>query len=187
GETSMDKELLSVLEAREQRWQLRKMLAEKRHSCLITVTLCIPVAFRTGEDFELIFQRLCRSFCDILESRGQSFSIEGHLRGSDGPAFFISTKAEAGMIKKICVEAEETIAGGRMLDIDVMDSRGTPVSRTDIGLPQRKCFICDKPAVSCVSRRLHSQEEVNAQVERLKRQAEEAFFVNLDGGRCESR
>jgi len=183
----MDKELLSVLEAREQRWQLRKMLVEQRHSCLITITLCIPAAFRTGEEFWLIFQRLCRSFCDILERCGQSFHIEGHLRGSDGPAFFISTKAEAGRIKEICVEAEETIAGGRMLDIDVMDSGGTPVSRTDIGLAQRKCFICDKPAASCVSRRLHSTEEVKAQVERLKRQAEKAFFADPDGGRCGSR
>lgn len=179
----MDKELLSVLEAREQRWQMRKMLVEKRQSCLITLTLCIPAVFRTGEEFLPIFQRLCRSFCDILELRGQSFSIEGHLRGSDGPAFFISTKAEAGRIKEICVEAEEAIAGGRMLDIDVMDSGGIPVSRTDIGLPQRKCFICDKPAASCVSRRLHSPEEVNAQVMRLKTEVEKAFFVNPDGSR----
>lgn len=166
----MDKELLSVLVAREQRWEMRKMLAEKRHNCIISITLCVPVIFRTAEEYWIVFQQLCRSFCEFLVSCDQKVSFEGYLRGSDGPAFFISTSAEANMIKKICMEAEEAIPGGRMLDIDVMDYDGTPVSRSNIGLPPRKCFICDKPASLCVSRKLHSQEEIYAHVERLKEQ-----------------
>jgi len=166
----MDNELLKVLAARDKRWEMRKKLVEKRQSCLITITMCVPVAFRTDEEFWELFQHLCSKFWEILIFRGYSANFEGYIRGYDGPAYFVSTKSEAKEIKKICVESEETIPGGRMLDIDVMDSDGTPIGRSDIGLPPRKCFICENTAAICVSRKLHSREEIAEYVEQLKEQ-----------------
>lgn len=166
----MDMELLKVLEAREQRWKMRRELVEKRHTCLITITLCVPVIFRTDDEFYTLFMKLCNSFLEIFITRGYKAEFEGCIRGDDGPAFFISTETEAKEVKKVCVEAEETIPGGRMLDIDVMDSHGTPVDRSDIGLPPRKCFVCENPASVCVSRKLHSSEEISSRVQELKKQ-----------------
>ncbi|HHY71020.1 MAG TPA: hypothetical protein GX519_05060, partial [Thermoanaerobacterales bacterium] len=90
----MDKELLKVLEAREQRWNMRKKLVEKRRSCIITITLCIPIIFRTDEEFYMLFLRLCRRFFKVLISTGHQARFEGCMRNDDGPAFFISAKTD---------------------------------------------------------------------------------------------
>ncbi|MEG1942712.1 MAG: citrate lyase holo-[acyl-carrier protein] synthase, partial [Angelakisella sp.] len=74
-------------------------------------------------------------------------------------------------IKHICVTAEEKIHGGRMLDIDVMDSSGTPVGRSQLGLPPRCCFVCHEPAAVCVSRRLHPTEEILRRAHELLEEA----------------
>lgn len=166
----MDKELLKVLGAREQRWNIRKKLVEKRHSCIITITLCIPLIFRTDEEYWTLFLQLCRRFFKVLISIGQQVRFEGCMRNDDGPAFFISTKTNAKEMKRICVEAEELIPGGRILDIDIMNSDGIPISRSDINLPPRKCFVCENPAMACVSRKLHSEEEIYFCVKQLKEQ-----------------
>ena len=166
----MDIKLLKVLDAREERWIRRRMIVQKNKRCLITVTLCVPFNYRTSDEFYEIFLNLCREFWDILIYKGYKVYSEGYMRNEDGPAFFVSTEDNAFKIKKICAETEDTITGGRMLDIDVMDSEGNPISRSDIGLPPRKCFVCNKPASVCVSRKLHSSDEISAVVEQLKKQ-----------------
>lgn len=166
----MDIELLKVLDAKEQRWNMRKLLTEKWQSSLITVTLCIPIKFRTNDEFWILFHQLCKTFESLLISNNNQILFQSYIQSDDGPVFFIATKTEAKKIKKICVEAEENIPGGRMLDIDVMDSDGTPIGRSDIGLPPRRCFVCENPAALCVSRKLHSQVEVFTHVEKIKEQ-----------------
>ena len=43
----MNEQLLRVLDAREKRWQHRLALARGSRRTLVTVTLCVPVAYRT--------------------------------------------------------------------------------------------------------------------------------------------
>jgi phosphoribosyl-dephospho-CoA transferase len=62
-----------------------------------------------------------------------------------------------------------------MLDIDVMDGEGTPVDRNALGLPPRRCFVCQQPAAACVARKIHTREEIDAQVEALRRAALEGL------------
>jgi holo-ACP synthase len=163
-------ELERVLAAREQRWQKRKALVEQRHHCLITISLCLPVEFRTQESYWLLFQQLCNQFWELFVAVDTNACFEGFIRGDDGPAYFVSTECDAIITKKICIDAEKCIPGGRMLDIDVMDRDGLPVGRSDLGLPARKCFICENPAAVCVSRKLHTREEITEQVEILRLQ-----------------
>ena len=180
----VDKELLKVLEARERRWKTRKLLVEKRGACVITITLCLPIPFRIEEEFWTLFYKLCRAFYRNLVSKGHPVRFEGCIRSHDGPVFFISAKTKAMEIKKLCVEAEEVLPGGRILDIDVMDTDGTTVDRSDLMLPPRKCFICENPASICVSRRIHSINEITKFVKNTKKQIIEVcriygkFIVN---------
>ena len=166
----MNKELLKILEARERRWKIRKILVEKRGRCLITITLCLPIPFRTEEKFWTLFYKMCRAFYRNLVSKGHRVHFEGCIRSHDGPVFFISAKTNAMEIKKLCVEAEEVLPGGRILDIDVMDTDGTTIGRSDLMLPPRKCFICENPAAICVSRRIHSTNEISKFVKKVKEQ-----------------
>nr|WP_015295826.1 citrate lyase holo-[acyl-carrier protein] synthase [Tepidanaerobacter acetatoxydans] len=76
----MDIELLKVLEAREQRWNTRKKLVEKRNGCIITITLCVPIIFRKDEEFYMLFLQLCKKFFRALISGGYQVCFEGCMR-----------------------------------------------------------------------------------------------------------
>ena len=82
----MDKELQKVLEAREQRWKMRKELVEKWLCSLVTVTLCVPVKLRTNDEFWILFQQLCKNLKEILISKGETFCFESCIQSDDGPA-----------------------------------------------------------------------------------------------------
>ena len=56
----MNEELLRVLDAREKRWQRRLALARGSRRTLITITLCVPVAYRTDPEFERLLLALGR-------------------------------------------------------------------------------------------------------------------------------
>lgn len=167
----MDESLAKVLAAREQRWERRLGLVQMRHKCLITITLCLPVAFRTQEKYAPLFEHLCVQFRSRLADEGILTDFEGMLRGDDGPAYLMTTETDAAETKKHCVDAEERIPGGRMLDIDVMDAEGNPIGRSEVGLPPRQCFLCDNPAAVCVAGKRHSRDEIAAYAVALIEQA----------------
>ena len=156
----MNDELSKVLAAREKRWETRLSIVRTTKRSLITITLCLPVAFRTQEQYGQLFEQLCNQFRNRLFEEGIQTEFEGMLSGDDGFAFLLTTETEAGELKKHCVKAEEQITGGRMLDIDVMDAQGNPIGRSDIGLPPRLCFLCDHPAAICVAGKRHSKDEI---------------------------
>jgi len=79
----------------------------------------------------------------------------------------IMVRALLSLSRLVRIETEESISGGRLLDIDVMNKDGAVVSRELLGFPPRKCFICDKPAIICASRRLHSQQELADAIEKF--------------------
>ncbi len=157
----------SILAAREYRWQQRILLAREQKGILVTVTLCVPTPYRTRADFQSMFRDQSGSVVRILDDSGLKPTVAGFLDGADGSACFILTQGRALDVKSACVSIEQTLPGGRMLDIDVLDEQGSPIGRQELGVPPRLCFVCDRAAVICVSRRQHAPEEVAAQVERM--------------------
>lgn len=49
---------------------------------------------------------------------------------------------------------------GRCVDIDVYGKMGESISRRELGLKDRKCYVCQRSAQSCVRERRHGIEEV---------------------------
>lgn len=75
-----------------------------------------------------------------------------------GPEYFLTTSLPAREVKRLMVGLEETPLG-RLYDIDVFGPEG-PLSRQDLGLPVRTCFLCDRPAPECARSRRHSLAEL---------------------------
>lgn len=63
---------------------------------------------------------------------------------------------DADEIKRAMVELEASLPLGRLMDIDVIDRDGKPLSRTKLGFAQRKCIVCDNPAKACARSQAHS-------------------------------
>ena len=80
--------------------------------------------------------------------------------------YFCGTHREAAEAKKIAVEIEESSPEGRALDIDIVTPEGS-LSRHDLGLPPRKCVLCESPAKECAAGRKHPYDELRAEIIRL--------------------
>jgi holo-ACP synthase CitX len=75
-------------------------------------------------------------------------------------------------LKRITCSIEDAHPLGRLLDLDVLACPGegaAPVliGREEIGLPQRKCLLCGRPARWCMRERTHSTEALLQEIERI--------------------
>ena len=72
--------------------------------------------------------------------------------------------------KRRACRIEDTHPLGRLMDIDVIDRSGdlvSPLGRNSLGLPARKCLLCDRPARECMRSRAHSTEDLLAKIEEM--------------------
>lgn len=67
--------------------------------------------------------------------------------------------------KRLACQVEDTHPLGRLMDLDVCQME--PLSRQDIGLPPRRCLLCDNEARYCMRARLHTQEELLARIKEM--------------------
>ncbi len=80
-------------------------------------------------------------------------------------------------VKEACCNIEDTHPLGRLMDLDVLrlgPDGVIPLSRSEAGLPPRRCLICDLPARECMRARNHSREELLKKIDEIL-----YFAVNL--------
>ncbi len=101
------------------------------------------------EFFESEYEKL-RSFLN-LEAEEKIFSKFGYY------AIFpiCKSKKELEELKRKTVEIEKT----GLIDIDIY-FEGKPISRRDIGSPERRCFICENKAKDCYVSNAHKKSEL---------------------------
>jgi len=64
-------------------------------------------------------------------------------------------------VKKACCGIEDSHPLGRLMDIDVLTSAPPPgrlLDRAAVGLPPRRCLLCDRPARYCMRAHTHTTE-----------------------------
>lgn len=69
--------------------------------------------------------------------------------------------------KRTACRIEDTHPLGRLFDIDVINSDGTPIPRSAVGGAQRRCLVCDNEARFCMRNRSHTQEEIWQRINRM--------------------
>ena len=70
-------------------------------------------------------------------------------------------------MKDIAARLENEDRLGRLFDMDVLDTNGRKLSREELGLPERRCFVCSEPAKGCAWSRKHSLPVLIRNVERI--------------------
>ncbi len=152
------KAMLAMLDAREERWNLRLALSG-RYDSLLTMTLCIPLPFRTEAGWKAFLLRQADRFAAYAESCGAAAEKAAVLEGADGTAVFYGFRCSGEALKKIAVAYENLEPSHRLLDADVME-KGRAIGRAELKLPPRRCFLCSRNAADCVSASRHSPEEI---------------------------
>ncbi len=149
-----------VLKTREEKWKNTIRLTLRSRKSVISVALNSP-----GETKEIpeTLKALTLTIRDVLlrlEKKNITFDEFVFTRKGAYPYFIASLRGNPEEIKKIAVELEEKHPIGRLLDIDVLKPDGSKISRKELGLSQRKCFLCSSPWIECMRSQKHPKEEI---------------------------
>lgn len=142
-----------LLEERELRVILQQQLLQTYPYPLAVVKANMP-----GEDKRSLIQTIavCEGYFELMKLKTKnvhySYTIEGLI-------FFLSIDMSAKQLKNFCVDIEENHPLGRLMDIDVMNIRHQ-ISRRDLNLSPRRCFLCDEEAHVCVRQQTHAIEVI---------------------------
>lgn len=93
--------------------------------------------------------------------------VAGEGRDALGPWAIVTCEASPVPVKRLSIALEESLPAGRLLDIDVYDAGGRPVTRGSLGLPPRRCLACGEPAVDCIRLQRHPSAELAEAAGRL--------------------
>jgi holo-ACP synthase len=159
--------LNEILNAREKRANTQKELIDRFKTTLVSFTLNIPGAQKNSP----IFTRVHKEGIHLLEEELQQQNIKilykATRNSAAGAEAFIIVDADSLSIKKVTVSIEELNETGRLFDFDVINTRMEQISRSQIGLNERKCLICNDSAKVCGRSRKHSTEELLVKIDQL--------------------
>lgn len=151
-----DASLHHILARREARAaQQRALLAQG--STLVSFTMNIP---GTRKQFPLARKGFDEGL-SLLEER-----FAGHILRQErcsavtGEEALLLLDLDAETVKRTVTELEEHHPIGRLWDMDVLSAERGSLSRTELGLPRRRCFLCGGDAKECGRSRHHSHEEL---------------------------
>lgn len=153
----MEATLQEILDAREHRAFTQKQLLDKYQKPLLCFTMNIPGPEKFNRDVSIGFSVGCWLLGDALQ--GHILHREQHRKHTGCEAYYVAD-LPAAELKQLALEIEETDPIGRLFDMDVLDADGKKIDRESLGLPRRKCLICDQDAYICAGRRTHSLEQL---------------------------
>jgi holo-ACP synthase CitX len=141
-----------ILQSRDKRQQEIDRLTQMGKT-LVSLSSNIPGADKKPEGFNRIFAHVCGL---IKESAEPAYTCDDAL-GSF--ALFLSDMPKTEL-KLAMVGIENMYEWGRLMDIDVYDDAGLPVSRVSLGFEERGCLICSDTAKSCIKAGRHSMKDL---------------------------
>lgn len=154
-----------LLASRDRRWH-RQMVLIKEHpdESLICLTVIMPGAVKRNR-LSLVVARAATEALRMTFADSITWMEERDLEtGFEAYVFTTLPLLEA---KRLACRIEEVHPLGRLFDLDVIDSNGTPVSRSAIGAEPRRCLLCQNEARYCMRNHTHSREELQARIETI--------------------
>lgn len=159
--------LTELLAARDNRAaRQRELLAAWPERTLLSLTVVLPGAVKRDERSLRVGEAGVAAVRETL----QPLYEEIRDLGTGFEAFFIVAADRLAAKRRAC-RIEDTHPWGRLMDIDVLEADGDetvhPISRIAVGLPERRCLLCDRPARECMRARTHSPEALQAALDAI--------------------
>lgn len=164
-DTAVPATLNEILSARDSRAERHtRLAAENPDKTLLALTVIVPGNVKRSSGSLTIAHAACSAVLCTF-NKGILSSQEFDRATGYEADFIIDRPAEE--VKRIAVAIEEKHPLGRLFDLDVIHTDGRPMSRSEIGLPDRKCLCCNRPARFCMRAHSHSFEEVAANADSI--------------------
>lgn len=171
-----EQSLEEVLASRELRQRRQQELLSLYDNTLVSFKLNIPGPVKYNPLIKKIFEEGLKELHLKLNSLSINILIEKVFYEATGPEYLAMVDKEALEIKKITTDIEDTHPLGRVYDFDVWKGSEKQLSRRDMGLGPRRCFLCQEPAFVCARSRKHSLEEMLSHIETM---AQDYFHSNI--------
>ena len=162
-------DILAARDARVTRQQA--MLAQG--GVLLSLTLVAPGAVKRSPLLDAIFAAALaalRPLVDDARARIEAVDDSGHHA-----LYLLDGEARDWKTRMLALENRAPLS--RLWDIDIIDRDGVAVSRRDLGLPPRRCLLCDADAKTCARERRHSIAELQADIARRYRLHQQAQSI----------
>lgn len=159
--------IAEILEGREKRAETQKKLIKDFKTPIVSFTLNIPGAYKTGDYFLKVYKTGIDCFEKKVKDSKMKIVYKEEKSSAAGYEAFFCIDSSAFEIKKLTVYIEEEHELGRLFDFDVLDANGRHIKRTELNFHERKCFICGESAVICGRSRKHSADELLNKVKQI--------------------
>jgi holo-ACP synthase CitX len=161
--------LAEILNNRD--WRVRKqneLMTEFPESTIVSIKLNVPGRIKNSTCLREIFER-CWSELSLMALGGQK-----NVERLTGPEGFLVFATDLKTTKIVMTHFEEEHPLGRLFDLDVMNKKeeGKQLSRTSLGFPLRRCFVCTRAAKECAHGVRHSAVEIIEAMTRIVENAE---------------
>ncbi len=127
--------------------------------------LCLTVQLPGPEKRNALSLKIARAGVEAIKKRFNPVFQETNDLETGFEGFFV-IDGQPLEVKRAAAELEDTHPLGRLMDLDVIGPEG-PIGRADIGLAERRCLICEKPARYCMRAGSHTQDELMVKIKQL--------------------
>lgn|GEM_PF-2940383 len=152
-----------VLECRDKRFEILQEMVRKFGHCVV-VGVNFPGQFKRTAEAKKVQLEAVRAINHHLGVKRVYQRDESFLDGEFSFFAFHTYREGRRAFKKRLVEIEESNYLGRFFDLDyyVLDLDDTIrcISRLDINMRMRPCYICTEVAKVCVKKQTHSSQEL---------------------------
>ncbi|EMT6575221.1 citrate lyase holo-[acyl-carrier protein] synthase [Providencia sp. PROV130] len=152
--------LENMLNCREKRAEKQQYLLAKYHQPVVFISLVWPGEVKDSSASRYVMELAVKTMNNAVEHLHLHTSHHQCEHLITGPeAFYCLPIDNIGLsildLKKLCVRLERAHPLGRLWDIDVINTHKRPISRSEVGLPPRRCLLCEKPAHLCARSHAH--------------------------------
>ena len=161
-----------ILAARDARVARQQALLQQG-GMLLSLTLVAPGAVKRSPLLDAIFAAALdaiRPLVDDARARIEAVDDSGHHA-----LYLLDGEARDWKTRMLALENRAPLS--RLWDIDIIDRDGVAVSRRDLGLPPRRCLICDDDAKTCARERRHDIAALQADTARRYRLHQQAQSI----------
>lgn len=154
--------LQQLLDAKEARVLRQQRMMQQQGGTLISFTLNIAGGVKSFPLFSYAFALGKESILLQLQFAGAEVLQQEEVHQPTGDELCLLTDLEPLEVKRLMTQIEEDGALGRLFDIDVMTAESPKISRQQLGLPPRRCLLCEQQAAVCARSQAHDIRQLQS-------------------------
>lgn len=160
--------LTEVLDSREARANRQKAWKEFHALPLVSFTINMVGEVKQNAASQTAFAQGYRAIMDVCRVEDISIvELETFALSTGNELLLAAGTVTPEQLKRAMVSIEEEHPLGRLFDIDVLDGDGIAMSRDALGMPRRRCLVCDNEAKVCARSRAHSLDDLQAKMSEM--------------------